>query len=47
MTANTAHIGEERRTILESEGARPNYSEHQWMSADGSPAVFKTVCGRP
>jgi hypothetical protein len=47
MTANLTDAGGQRRTILESEGARSNRSGSLWTPVDGSHAVFKTVCGRP
>ncbi len=44
-TANLMDPGGQRRTILESEGERPNCSGPAWTFADASPAVFKTVGG--
>jgi hypothetical protein len=42
-TANVMYGGGQRRTILESEAARSNGSGPLRTSADGEPAVFKTV----
>jgi hypothetical protein len=47
MTANLTDAGGQRRTILESDGARSNRSGSLWTPVDGSHAVFKTVCGCP
>ena len=44
-TANLTDTGGQRRMIMESEGAQSNRSGPQWRPGDGSPAVFKTVCG--
>src|SRR6266851_5442058 len=33
--------------VMESDGARSNYSGPLWTSLDAVPAVFKTVCGNP
>ena len=44
-TANLTDAGGHRRTILESEAARSNWTGPLWTPADGRPAVFKTVCG--
>ncbi len=44
-TANLPDRGGQRRTILECPSARSNRREPLWTLADGSPAIFKTVCG--
>jgi hypothetical protein len=45
MTAKPADVGGRGRTIADYPSLRPNYSERWWTALDGSPAVFKTVCG--
>jgi len=45
MTAKLADNLGRMRTILESQDAWSNGSGPRWTSADGEPAVCKTVCG--
>lgn len=47
LTAKPADDCRRWWTIMDSRGARMNLCGRQWTHADASPAVFKTVCGRP
>ncbi len=47
MTAKVADYSGRQRTIADGDLSPPNLCVQLWMSLDGTPAVFKTVCGAP
>ena len=44
-TAKLTDVGGPVQPMVESEGARSNFSGLAWTPLYGHPAVFKTVCG--